>query len=61
MIKMATNPREATLSSLTRTVEAIKKAQTTVPANSKDWKVLESKRREYTEEIQKITKQIGGY
>ena len=40
---MATCPREATLSSLTRTVEAIKKAQSTVPANSKDYKVLESK------------------
>lgn len=58
---MATCPREATLSSLTRTVEAIKKAQSTVPANSKDWRVLESKRQEYLQEIQKINKDIMGY
>ncbi len=58
---MATCPREATLSSLTRTVEAIKKAQSTIPANSNDWKVLESKRQEYLREIQKINKDIMGY
>ena len=58
---MATCPREATLSSLTRTVEAIKKAQSTIPANSKDWKVLESKRQEYIQEIQRINKDIMGY
>ncbi len=58
---MATCPREATLSSLTRTVEAIKKAQSTVPANSKDWKVLESKRQDYLKEIQRINKDIMGY
>lgn len=53
---MATCPREATLSSLTRTVEAIKKAQSNVPANSKDYKVLESKRQEYLKEIKRINK-----
>lgn len=58
---MTTCPREATLSSLTRTVEAIKKAQSTVPANSKDWKVLESKRQDYLKEIQRINKDIMGY
>ena len=58
---MATWPREATLSSLTRTVEAIKKAQSTVPANSKDYKVLESKRQEYLKEIKRINKDIEGY
>jgi len=58
---MATCPREATLSSLTRTVEAIKKAQSTVPANSKDYKVLESKRQEYLKEIKRINKDIEGY
>ena len=58
---MATCPREATLSSLTRTVEAIKKAQSTVPANSNDWKVLESKRKEYLQEIKRINKDIEGY
>ena len=58
---MATCPREATLSSLTRTVEAIKKAQSTVPANSKDYKVLESKRQEYLKEIKRINKEIEGY
>ena len=58
---MATCPREATLSSLTRTVEAIKKAQSTIPANSKDYKVLESKRQEYLKEIKRINKEIEGY
>jgi len=58
---MATCPREATLSSLTRTVEAIKKAQSTIPANSKDYKVLESKRQEYLKEIKRINKDIEGY
>lgn len=58
---MATCPREATLSSLTRTVEAIRKAQGTVPANSTDWKVLESKRQEYLQEIKRINKDIEGY
>lgn len=58
---MATCPREATLSSLTRTVEAIKKAQSTVPANSKDYRVLESKRQEYLKEIKRINKDIEGY
>jgi translation initiation factor 2B subunit (eIF-2B alpha/beta/delta family) len=58
---MATCPREATLSSLTRTVEAIKKAQSNVPANSKDYKVLESKRQEYLKEIKRINKDIEGY
>ena len=58
---MATCPREATLSSLTRTVEAIKKAQSNVPANSQDWKVLESKRQEYLTEIKRINKDIEGY
>ena len=58
---MATCPREATLSSLTRTVEAIKKGQSNVPANSKDYKVLESKRQEYLKEIKRINKDIEGY